>query len=295
MVDLEPVATKSILPLLLGVGAGATAGFLYSARETKDGAPAPEDEGPLPGLPPNTGPLLLGAGAVILLLSRRDHDDEVEAPLPPPTREGQETIRALAHAAGLDQSWIKFLEAAAAGESGFNNLVARGVQNGAPDWAKVVVKQNDADKAKIAYDRNEEKYQDCGYSAARYSFGSGGWWQILPANGLSAFWDTEEQCMDPWAVFDPAPSMVMILYYLKRIQRYDNFKSVPTWGNLRVGMRAVSYLGRGDELERQRTGKNKLGDRLEQLGYDRSFVDEEVTPLPDFNPVDLLRYLEQTA
>lgn len=238
-------------------------------------------------------PIALAVGALYLLTKGSD-DGESEA-LPPPENEGQETIRALSQAAGLDASWTKFLEAAAAGESGFNNLVARGVQNGAPSWAKVVVKQKDADKAMVAYERNEEKYQGCGWSASRYAFGSGGWWQLLPANGLAAFWGTSEQCMDPWAVFDPAPSMTMILHYLKRIQSYSKFKAVPTWGNLRVGMRSVSYLGREDELERQRTGTNKLGDRLEQLGYDRSFVDESVTPMPSFDPVDLMRFLEQYA
>jgi hypothetical protein len=52
-------------------------------------------------------------------------------------------------------------------------------------------------------------------------------------------------------------------------------------------------MGRESELERQRTGKNKLGDRLEQLGYDRELVDGLVTPLPPFNPVDWLRAVEQ--
>jgi len=229
-----------------------------------------------------------------MLLMKSDGDDEGGS-MPSPGGEGQETIRALAQAAGLDQSWTTFLEAAAAGESGFNNLVARGIQNGAPDWAKIVVRQHDADKAKIAYDRNKEKYEDCGWSAARYSFGSGGWWQMLPANGVAAFWDTSEECIDPWAVFDPGPSLVMMISYAKRITRYSKFKSEPTWGNLRVGMRSVSYLGREDELERQRTGKNKLGDRLEQLGYSRSFVDQQVTSLPNFDPVQLLRTLEQYA
>jgi hypothetical protein len=194
---------------------------------------------------------------------------------------------------GLDDSWIAFLEAAALGESGFNTLAYRGVPLGAPSWGSAHFSNAEAAGARRAFNRRPDRFTHCGHPLERYQFGSGGLWAMLPPNGLAAFVGTSDLCISPWAVFDPRAALVMLVEMCRRLMGWDQFWIEPTWANLRVGMRAATYMGRPEELERQRTKKNKLGDRLEQLGYDRAFADFPVTELPPAAPsawLDALGY-----
>ena len=230
--------------------------------------------------------------------------------LKPVTKVGQDELRFLAQQAGLDDEWIIYFEATAAGESGFNNLAAHGDPSLMPPWAGPVRDgASEAKAARIAYDRNAKKYAGCAapvrpmdspltYTseaarANRYSFGSGGWFAELPANFVAAFKDTKYHCIDPWSVFDPAASLVMAIEYSRRVMRRTSFKANPTWVNLRVGHANPSAMNDPEALNRQRFGKNKFGDRLEQIGQPSSFMDRPVTPLPSQNPVGMLEYLEQ--
>lgn len=217
--------------------------------------------------------------------------------VPPAANAGemQVWIREMAATLGLDNSWVAFLEAAALGESGFNPYAYRGVALGAPTWGDKHASNAEASGAKRAFERHPGRFAACGWPVHNYTFGSGGLWAILPANGLAAFVGTDRLCMSPWAIFDGRAAIVMILEYCRRLMGWDGFQKEPTWANLRVGMRAATYMGRPDEIERQRTKKNKLGDRLEQLGYDRAFADGLVTPLPPRNPVQWLTALGYPA
>jgi hypothetical protein len=241
---------------------------------------------------------LLGVGIAVASAGSGagDGPDRPDPPDYPPDAtagETQELIRSMAEALGLDYGWIAFLEAAALGESGFNTQAGEGIKEGAPAWAQMRIVPASADSACRAYTKNIERYfEDCAWPTERYCFGSGGLWQLLPGNGIAAFDGTELVCIDPWSVFDPAPAMVMILEYCRRVMRRSAFKANPTFANLRVGMRSPSKLNQAAELERQRTGHNKLGDRLEYLGYDRSMVDAAVTPLPAADPVGWLGIFE---
>ncbi len=233
------------------------------------------------------------AAAGLFVLSKKS---AVTAPGPAPVepvQEGQNELRAVLQAAGLDNEWIIYFEGTAAGESGFNNLVARGVTSGAPEWAKVVVRQHDADMAKVAYDRNVKRYGPCLWPQMLYTFGSGGWFQFLPANGLAAFWGTELECMHPWNVFDPAASVVMAIEMARRLMKKDNFKANPTWLNLRVGWGGPGNMNNPESLKRMATGHNKFGDRLEQIGIDPSFMHRPVTALIPKDPASLYSQLEK--
>lgn len=216
-----------------------------------------------------------------------------------PTKEGQADLRFLAQQAGLDDEWVTYLEATAAGESGFNNLSAMGNPTLSPPWAKVRSSSTEAAAARIAYDRNAHKYVNClGYASSvakanRYSFGSGGWFAELPTNFVVAFKDTKYACIDPWSVFEPAASIVMVLEYSRRVMRRPAFKANPTWVNLRVGHASPASMNKPDALNRQRLGKNKFGDRLLQIGQSRSFMERPVTPLPSFDPAGMLEHLEK--
>ena len=210
--------------------------------------------------------------------------------MPEPLAGGQADIRYLGEWAFLDDEWIIFLEATAAGESNFNNFVGLGNPALFPDWAQPntaaaeAKQKREAAAAVTAYERN--KYlADCPWPKTRYTFGSGGWFGALPANAVAAFKGTRYECIDPWSVFDPVPSIVEIIEYCRRIMRWDNFKPNPTWLNLRVGVGNPSSMNKPDKLDRM---EEKMGDKLLELGYPESFMYRTVTPLPTDDPADLL-------
>lgn len=248
--------------------------------------------------------VLLIPGAILLGLAfsgAEGGDDETrpdELDLEPDVQAGeaQATIRAMAQALGLDQQWAAFLEAAALGESGLNPLMGRGVVQGAPPWAKINIDQGESRAAQRAYNRNADALSACGHPAEQYNFGSGGLWAQLPANFLMQFpKGSSERCLSPWAVFDPPAALAMLLGYFRGCMRRDAFKATPTWGNLRVCMRAPSRMNRAEELERQRSGKNKLGDRLEQLGYSRELVDRPVSQSLNMTAAEALAIVQGVA
>lgn len=245
----------------------------------------------------NVGPLVaaifaiaIGSGLAGSGKKRRRRGGALPPEMPEPLSGGQADIRYLAEWAFLDEEWAIFLEATAAGESGFDNL--RGLGNPAlfPEWASPNMsasqekKDIEANAARRAYDRNTYLH-DCPWPAARYSFGSGGWFGLLPANAVFAFKGTRYECIDPWSVFDPVPSLVEIIEYCRRTMRRDSFKANPTWLNLRVGIGNPSNMNKADQLAR--VGE-KFREKLLELGYPESFMYREVTPLPQDNPADLL-------
>lgn len=144
---------------------------------------------------------------------------------------------------GVSRDWALFLAVVAHHESRWNRLVGRGILAGAPTGVKINISEGEAVAAKRAFDRNADLFRDCNHSSARYTFGSGGWFGILPANGLFAFKGTRFQCMNPWAVFEPRESIAMAIGMIQRLMRYDGFKADPTWKNLNRGFAAPSYMG----------------------------------------------------
>ncbi len=204
-----------------------------------------------------------------------------------------EQIKAMGAKLGLDEHWQVFLVAAALGESGFDTNRGLGRMHGAPPWADMTMRTSEANAAQQSWDRNHLLFAGCGHPEEHYTFGTGGLWGQIPSSALFAFRATPAMCTSPWSVFDPWAALIMLVDSLKRSMhnRKDKFLLSPTWGNLRVSMRAPSLMGKPEELERQRTGHKKLGDRLVELGYPRSFVDEHVTPLPpDFDPATALEW-----
>lgn len=216
-------------------------------------------------------------------------------PMPEPMTGGQTDIRYLAEWAFLDEEWIVFLEATAAGESRFNNFVGLGNPALFPDWAQPNLKasqksqKREAEAAGISYDRNDY-LAGCDWPRSRYVFGSGGWFGALPGNAVAAFKGTRYECIDPWSVFDPVSSLVEIVEYCRRIMRWDNFKANPTWLNLRVGVGSPSNMNKPDKLARM---EEKFRDKLLELGYSASFMYGQVMPLPSDNPADLLDALTE--
>lgn len=204
--------------------------------------------------------------------------------------DNRQWIQFLGQEAGLTDEWIIFWEATAAGESGFSNYIARGTTHGAPDWVKVNSDSGDVSGAKRAFDRNDY-LRGCGHPESQYTFGGAGLWQMFPANAVAAFKGTDYECIDPWYIFDLAPQYAMAIEYARRIMRWDAFKANPTWLNLRVGWGSPTSMNKRASLDRMRNDPRKFGDRLEEIGYPRSFMDRQVDPLPPKDPVGLTDYL----
>lgn len=204
----------------------------------------------------------------------------LEAPIP--GSEGQEELQYLAEWAFLDAEWMAFLEATAYRESGFNNLRGLGLPNQFPDWARpsegasFQTQQNEADAARQGYENNSY-LASCPWPASRYTFGSGGWFGMIPAFGVRVFKGTKYACIDPWAVFDPPASLVMAMGFGRGLTNWKNFKKKPTWLNLRVGWGNPSAMGKPDRMAKV---QQKFGDQLEEVGYPRALMHNPVTALP---------------
>jgi hypothetical protein len=213
-----------------------------------------------------------------------------QPPMPQPMSAGQDDLRYLAEWAFLDDSWITFLEINAKNESGFNTFRGLGIPSMFPDWAQPNlsasknVQDKEAAAARKVYNRNTYLHS-CPYNAARYSFGSGGWFGLLPASGVYAFKGSRYECIDPWSVFDPPAALVMAIEYARRTMRRQAFKDNPTWLTLRVGWGSPSNMGKQSAHDRV---ADQMRRHLGDLGYPLDFIHQPVTPLPEDNPADLL-------
>ncbi len=267
---------SAIIPIAIGAGALALASSLRKKTKPAGGVIVFDDADEIVVTPGPGGPV--GGGGSDL----------------PPASEGRANLRYLAEQAGLPFDWSMFFEAVARGESGFHSYVGLGKPELFPDWtrpntsASKKLQNNEANAAASAYDRNKKKLSKCPWSRSRYVFGSGGWFAMLPAFAVGAFSGTGYQCIDPYAVFDEPASLVMAQEMARRLMAWKNFKANPTWLNLRIGWGNPASMNKPSALER---AARKFGDRLEQIGFDRSFMHRPVVSLPPKNPAAVVEYL----
>ena len=229
-------------------------------------------------------PLLLSLPVVPLLAMIANRKRRRRGPaLATPTSGGQVDLREMCSDAGLDAAWTIFFEAVAAHESGFDNLAGMGNPATAPAWAAINASEREAAAAATAYQRNSEALRQCPWAADRYGFGSGGWFALIPANAVAAFRGTSEECIDPWAVFDQAASLVMAIEMARRLRSWKTFNG--TWLSLRAGWDDPSRMATPAYMA------DRFKESLEQVGADASFMYDRVTPLPPKDPVGLLKRL----
>lgn len=206
----------------------------------------------------------------------------------PPDRAGLDTLRRLCASAGVPEPWIEWLAFTARGESGWNNLVGLGLPDMFPPGTKPNLKAsasaqaNEARAAKIAYERNADKFTSCGHPASAYQFGSGGWFGMLPANGLAKLSGTSLGCLPPSAVFDPAASLVMALLMARALTGWTGYKKTPTWLNLRVGWGNPSAMGNAAKLSERR---ERFEGHRADTGLPAGWLDRKPPSLPSFDPV----------
>lgn len=161
---------------------------------------------------------LTGLGLLFVTSSARASGEAT--PKPGDGADAVAPVRGLAAEAGLPSAWGDFLALVAWRESK-GNAQARN------DDA------NEAEAAAQAYERNRERFAGCGYPASTYTFGSGGWFGMLPANALAQLGD-DHRCLPPSSVFEPRVAIAMAVGFARGLMGWRRYQQVPTWLNLRA-------------------------------------------------------------
>jgi hypothetical protein len=211
-----------------------------------------------------------------------------------PVYEGQDgayMLQELLDAAGLDSNWKRFFLVTARGESGFVSNVALGDPHlypvgSTPSKYTATLGPGEAAGARQAYERARDKgrLDGCPWPGEAYSWGSGGWLGMLPANAWYAYKDTSLRCRHPWYLLHPVDHVVVAIDFARRLMRWSNFKADPTWLTLRVGWGNPSNMN--DAKARARV-EQKFGDQLRALGASPQWMHNEVTALPKYDVEDL--------
>lgn len=217
-----------------------------------------------------------------------------------PSSAGLDELDAAMAAAGLPDDWQVFLAATAYGESRWHSDVALGPNNhpGRPPWlrqsrAGAKLQQAEAKAAAGAYDHNRAKFASSPFPEAHYTFGSAGYFGMLPAYGIiNGFRATPEVIarIDPWDIADPAVAVVMAVGFARGLMAWKQFaQGGGTWLTLRVGWgRPASMKG----ARRNARVRKIFAAHLHELGVDPSFMDRRVSPLDVPKGIFLLDRIE---
>ena len=201
-------------------------------------------------------------------------------------------------------SWaVNFVTLQAATESGADNYRGLGIPSMFPAWAiptggekvdgKWRVKptasaglrklQNaEAAAARTTYIRNRDRGSLPASDAPQndWTFGSGGYFGLLPASGLYAFRSSKRQNeFGPLDVFDARRSIVMLLAYMQRLSGYSSFKNQPKSDNvntLKRGFASPSLMGK-PAAERSVLVASRNKSNASKYGIPASFL---TSPMP---------------
>lgn len=171
-------------------------------------------------------------------------------------------VRGLAAEADLPAAWGDFFA-----------LVAWRESKGNPK--AVNDSEGEAEAAATAYERNQERYEGCGHPESAYTWGSGGWFGILPANGLAQLGD-ELQCLPPSSVLEPRAAMAMAVGMARGLMRWDRFAKVPTWLNLRA---MWGWPAKGGDAAYLAAARPEFAKDAAAVGLPKSWLDGRPPPL----------------
>ncbi len=183
-------------------------------------------------------------------------------------------VRGLAAEVGLPDAWGDFFALVARRES-------KGFENAVNDSA------SEAEAAATAFERNRARYAGCGYPDGAYTFGSGGWFGILPANGLAQLGEGFA-CLDPASVFEPRVAMAMAVGFARGLMGWKKFQRVPTWLNLRA---MWGWPAKGGDPQRLVAVRRKFTQDAADVGLPASWLDQQPPPLP-MTGAEVLRRLQ---
>ncbi|MCX4240193.1 hypothetical protein [Paraliomyxa miuraensis] len=171
-------------------------------------------------------------------------------------------VRGLAAEAGLPPAWGDFFA-----------LVAWRESKGNPQ--AVNDSTSEAAAAAKAFDRNRERYEGCGHPEGAYTFGSGGWFGMLPANGLAQLGEAL-YCLPPSSVLEPRVALAMAVGFARGLMRWDGFGKVPTWLNLRA---MWGWPAKGGDLAFLAKARVEFAGDAAEVGLPASWLDGRPPPL----------------
>jgi hypothetical protein len=199
-------------------------------------------------------------------------------------QEGAFMLQELGSTAGLDREWMKFFTATARGESAFTSNVVLGDRKLYPPGSKPSPETDrlgpgEASGARRAHQRavDEGRLTGCPWPASAYTWGSGGWFGMLPANAWHAYTNTTLRCRHPWYLLHPVDHVVVAIEFARRLTGWSTFKADPTWLTLRVGWGNPSAMA--DPARREAVAR-RFTTQLEALGISSAFLKQKITALP---------------
>lgn len=172
-------------------------------------------------------------------------------------------VRGLAAEAGLPEAWGDFFA-----------MVAWRESKGDPEATND--SEGEAEAAGKAYRRNRERYEGCGHPESAYTWGSGGWFGILPANGLAQLGD-ELRCLPPSSVLEPRVALAMAVGMARGLMRWDGFAKVPSWLNLRA---MWGWPAKGGDAAYLAAARPEFAKDAAAVGLPRGWLDGRPPPLP---------------
>lgn len=197
------------------------------------------------------------AALAALFAARRSEVSEVPA--------SAQEIRDAAARLGVSQDWGTFLAAVAHHESRWNIDAANR-------------SSSEAAAARALYEAPQNAWlRDCGNPAEWYSWGSGGWYGMLPASAMRAFSGTPLACEDPRRVLaDPLLSTAAALGYAQRLMGWKAWRrSDKSWRALNRGWAAPG------KMDQPLEGTDKRWERaLRALGVPSSWGRSGIDQLP---------------
>lgn len=209
--------------------------------------------------------IAVGLGVLAATLGRAD-----AKPTPPPfpmAKYDRGTLRSAARA--VEQKlrmpgFADFAESVAVNESRFNNLA---IDDG----------QSALDAARRGYDGNPGRYGDSPYPRSWYTWGTGGWYQLLPSTALaSREWNHEH----PMLVFTPLGSTLLLASFIQRVKR-NHFENLPASERNWLAIRRFMLSNKAgydyeEKLPRTTAKRERYARDLEQVGVAPSFMYEIV-------------------
>lgn len=188
-------------------------------------------------------------------------------PTGPPAAGGRAFQQEILGQLGTPSEWSTFLEVVAYGESRFDP----GAQNTTAGEAAAAARA-------YGYSRGKGRLADSPWPESAYTWGSGGWYGMLPAYAVAAWRGTDLENLDPReVVHDPILSTIAALEYARRVMAWAAFDG--TWLSLRVGWANPSKLGDPAFVAKIR---GHLTKHLQAIGVPPSWMHGRVRPMTGY-------------
>jgi len=151
--------------------------------------------------------------------------------LPPTTgSKGRAELVRLLDATGMSADWRDFFLLVAVNESGYNPRAAN-------------LSATEASASAKMYNRNRAKLLDCPWPASAFTWGSGGYFGMMPTLAVLHL-PPDLRCVDPSAaVFVEGLNIAAAVDNARSLLGWSNYKTSPSYLNLRAGWGWPAKMG----------------------------------------------------